>query len=284
MSETTVKDPAATGTAPAAEGTTVQKGDQMDDALQALLEGASGQGLERVRAGDAAIPNILLLQDISEQVKERSDDYIDGAKPGMILNSVSLELYSGEKGITVIPVFFNKVWNLWKKRAKGGGFIKSYKTAEEADSAWGSLPNKEDVDVVETAQHFLLVHSDKRDSWKPALLNLKVTGLQTSRQWVAAMQDVELPRKNGSGTYTPPSFGCMYQLTSKTKKGNSGEYFVFDFENVGVTPYPLAVEATEFYKLCSKDLVEVNYEKDAPTEPGPSGPSIRQQDPSAPRM
>lgn len=283
MSESATKEQTATGTVDT-EQKTLQTSAQMDDAMAALLEGASGQGLELVRAGDAAIPNILLLQDISEQVKERSEDYIDGAKPGMILNSVSKEMYPGDKGITVIPVFFNKVWKLWKKRNKGGGHLGTFDSESEAKRAWESLPNKEDVDLVETAQHFLLTHSDTRDSWKPALLSLKVTGLATSRQWIAAMQDVELPRRNGQGTYTPPSFGCMYQLTSKTRKGNSGEYFVFDFENVGVTPYPLLVQAQDFYKLCSKGEVKISDEKDAPDEAPAAGPTTRQQDPSAPRM
>lgn len=284
MSETTVKDATATGTGPTGP-TSVQGKDAQEAAARALLEGAAGQGFERVRAGDAAIPFLLLLQDISEQQKERSPEYVDGAKAGMILNSVSLELFPDSKGITVVPVFFNKVWNIWRKRAKGGGFVKSFKTAEEAEKAFNALPNNSDLDLVETAQHFLLAHSDTRDSWKPALLNLKVTGLATSRAWIAAMQDVELPRASGVGTYTPPSFGCMYQLTSKVKKGTSGDYFVFDFENVGITPYDLLVQAQDFYKLCAKDQVEINYEKDAPPDAGaPSGSTTRAQDPSAPKM
>lgn len=283
MSETTVKEGTATGTVPNSAGS-LQSQDAQEAAARALLEGAAGQGFERVRSGDAAIPFLMLLQDISDQVKDRSQEYIDGAKPGMILNSVSLELFPGDKGVTVIPVFFNKVWNIWRKRNKGGGFVGTFKDADAAKSAYDKLPNREDLDVVETAQHFVLAHSEKRDLWKPALLNLKVTGLATSRAWIAAMQDVELPRSSGNGTYTPPSFGCMYQLTSKAKKGQSGEYFVFDFENVGITPYNLLLEAQEFYKLCSKDLVEINYEKDAPPDAGSAGPTTRAQDATSPKM
>ena len=78
--------------------TTVSK---IDPAM--LMEDAS-VGQESMTNEDYMIPRLQVLQTNSPQVNKRDGKYIEGAEVGDIMNSVTKDIYSGEKGVTVIPV------------------------------------------------------------------------------------------------------------------------------------------------------------------------------------
>ena len=46
---------------------------------------------------------------------------LKGAEPGMIINSVTNELYDGSKGINVLPVFYERKYIEWQDRGAGTG-------------------------------------------------------------------------------------------------------------------------------------------------------------------
>lgn len=64
----------------------------------------AGKGWDNVTSADIAIPFLNLLQDGSPQVKKSSAARLDGAEAGFFVDSVSNDLFDGEKGIVVIPV------------------------------------------------------------------------------------------------------------------------------------------------------------------------------------
>ena len=64
----------------------------------------AGKGWDNVTAADIAIPFLNLLQDGSPQVKKSSSARIDGAEAGFFIDSVSNDIFDGEKGVVVIPV------------------------------------------------------------------------------------------------------------------------------------------------------------------------------------
>ena len=64
---------------------------------------------------------IKVLGQLSPEInKKHAGKYVQGAEPGMILNSVTKELFDGAKGIEVIPVFYNRKYLEWKDRGEGG--------------------------------------------------------------------------------------------------------------------------------------------------------------------
>ena len=78
------------------------------------LATASGAGLETVRGSDLAIPFLQILQQLSPVVNEGKSDYIEGAKPGMVINSVTNQLYDTKKNpIRFIPCSFTKLFVEW---------------------------------------------------------------------------------------------------------------------------------------------------------------------------
>lgn len=76
----------------------------------------AGAGLKELPANEKSIPFLNLLQSNSPEVEEKT---VAGAQAGMFINSVSKELYDGEKGLIVQPVFVQRVFVEWGDRDKG---------------------------------------------------------------------------------------------------------------------------------------------------------------------
>ena len=85
--------------------------------LTAMFEADAGMGMENVGSEDVKIPFLRILQDLSPQVKE-GKEYIQGAKPGMIINSVSKKLYDGRK-VSMFYDAITKEFVEWQDRGKG---------------------------------------------------------------------------------------------------------------------------------------------------------------------
>ena len=60
------------------------------------------QGFENMTQEDMALPFVRILGQLSPQVTDGDAKFIDGAKPGMIYNTVTSELFDGKKGIKAV--------------------------------------------------------------------------------------------------------------------------------------------------------------------------------------
>jgi len=79
------------------------------------------KGFENMTQEDMALPFVRILGQLSPQVTDGDAKYIDGAKPGMIYNTVTSELFDGKKGIKVIPCYYKKDYPEWSDRGDGPG-------------------------------------------------------------------------------------------------------------------------------------------------------------------
>lgn len=81
-----------------------------------------GFGFQNQTGDDMVLPFLNVLQALSPQVANDPDDGgIEGAKPGMLYNTVTDELLDGKKGVTFIPGITEHLFTEWVPRAKGGG-------------------------------------------------------------------------------------------------------------------------------------------------------------------
>ena len=76
--------------------------------MASMFESDAHKGMEQMGGDDLALPFIRILGDLSPQVKKSKAEYVEGAEPGMLFNTVSKELYNGDKGITVVPCYYKK--------------------------------------------------------------------------------------------------------------------------------------------------------------------------------
>ena len=73
-----------------------------------LFEADANAGSQNMTQEDLALQFLKVLGQLSPEVNKRDGKYVEGAEPGMILNTVTTEIYDGAKGINVLPVFYEK--------------------------------------------------------------------------------------------------------------------------------------------------------------------------------
>ena len=69
------------------------------------------------------IPFIRVIQALSPQIKKSDLSFIEGASQGDLFNTVTGEVWDGEKGINVIPCYQETKHLEFVPRDQGGGFV-----------------------------------------------------------------------------------------------------------------------------------------------------------------
>ena len=186
------------------------------------------KGFENMTQQDLALPFIRILGQLSPQVTEGDAKYVSGAKPGMIYNTVTSELYDGKKGIKVIPCYYKKDYPEWSERGEGSAAPVAIHLQNSPVIATGKkegskirLPNGNYLE--ETASYYVLVET-KAGGYTPALITMKSTQLNVSKKWNSMMKTVQLPDNKG-GFSVPPIYGVVYNLTSTLQKNDKGSWY-----------------------------------------------------------
>jgi hypothetical protein len=124
-------------------------------------------GFENVRTESLAPPILKLLQNGSAEAKKMNQNYVQGAEPGMLLNTVTKQLYDGSKGINVIPCYYKLEYQEWSDFGTGSGRPEQLypdtsdiisKTTKGPDGK-DRLPNGNYVLTV--GQHFVIILETK---------------------------------------------------------------------------------------------------------------------------
>ena len=182
----------------------------------------SGMGLENIDKSDLALPFLKLLQSGSDETKKKHAKYVEGAEAGMFYNTVTKKLYSGEKGIDVIPVFYKMTYPEWapfEKREgrpihndRGPG-IMSQTTQNDRNKDMLTNGNE----IIKTANHFVIILGDRPEK---ALMTMKSTQLKVSRSWNSLIEDqFEIDPKTNKSV-PAPMFSRVYKLNSVENSGS----------------------------------------------------------------
>ena len=206
---------------------------------------------------DIAIPYINILQTTSPQLNPSKAEHVEGAKVGQFYNTVSQEVSDSLK---VIPVLYQLRYVEWKPRESGGGFVE----AHDADSGILSKTKRDQLtskDVLEngnyiatTAYHYVLVQGAD-GNWSQAVISMTSTQLKKSRRWNSLMltQKVQGP----SGSFTPPTYAMIYNLTTVSESNDRGSWFGYQLEKAGqVEDADIYNEAKSFSTAASRGDVE----------------------------
>ena len=186
------------------------------------------KGFENMTQEDMALPFIRILGQLSPQVTEGDSKFIEGAKPGMIYNTVTSELYDGKKGIKIIPCYYKKDYPEWSDRGDGPGApVATHSPGSpviQTGKREGSkirLPNGNYLE--ETAYYYVMVEN-KQGGYSPALITMKSTQLSVSKKWNSMMKSVQIDDGKG-GFAVPPMHGVVYNLQSNLQKNDKGSWY-----------------------------------------------------------
>ena len=94
------------------------------------LFGKDAKGFDNMTQDDLALPFVRILGQLSPQVTMGDSKYIEAAKPGMIYNTVTSELFDGKTGIKVIPCYYKKDYPEWSIEGMDQGllWLSTYRT------------------------------------------------------------------------------------------------------------------------------------------------------------
>ena len=192
------------------------------------LFGDDAKGFDNMTQDDLALPFVRILGQLSPQVTAGDSKYMENAKPGMIYNTVTSELYDGKTGIKVIPCYYKKDYPEWSDRGDGPGAPVAVHLPNSPVIATGKregskirLPNGNYLE--ETASYFVMVETES-GGYTPALITMKSTQLNVSKKWNSMMKTTQIPDGKG-GFAIPPMQGVVYNLTSTLQKNDKGSWY-----------------------------------------------------------
>ena len=211
-----------------------------------LFEADAGQGLNMTQE-DLALPFLKVLGQLSPECNKRDAKHVEGAEPGMIINTVTSEIYDGVKGIDVVPVHYKRQHIEWQDRGESQGApVKIYDAGDDLPSTTRDKFNKDRLAngnyLENTASHFVVILGDSPTT---ALISMKATQLKVSRKWNSMMMGLKMQGKNGM--FTPPTYSHIYKLKTVQQSNDKGTWFGWDVSRVG------PIEDSGIYKI-AKDF------------------------------
>ena len=182
----------------------------------------AGAGLENIDKDDLALPFLKLLQSGSDETKKKHANHVEGAEAGMFYNTVTKKLYSGEKGIEVIPCFYKLTFPEWAPFERKEGRPVHPDRGPEILAKTKKNEKGKDVlengnEIIKTANHFVIINGDKPEK---ALMAMKSTQLKVSRGWNSLMQDQFESDPKTKKNVPAPMFSRIYKLNSVENSGS----------------------------------------------------------------
>jgi len=208
----------------------------VSDGVPAHVTASKGLGNENVSSQHLQTPRVKLLQQMNAEVDENHDAYVEGAKPGMLLNTVTNEIYGKE--IYVINVHFTEDFVVWRKRDKGGGLVASCESQAAADELVATQEGSpEDYEIIQTQSH-LLIRKDAETGeidTTPFLMDFASSKLRVSREW-----NTQIAQLGGD------RFSSLWKVSAVATQNRAGQ----KFQNLSVVKEGWTTE--EDYEVAKK--------------------------------
>ncbi len=225
-----------------------------------LFEADASHGAQNITQEDLALPFLKVLGQLSPEVNKGHAKYVEGAQPGMILNTVTNALYDGTKGIQVLPVFYKRQYIEWQDRGESKGApVHIYNAGDDIPKTTRDKMNKDRLGngnyLENTANHYVVTLGDSPST---ALISMKATQLKISKKWNSMMLGIKMQGKNG--LFTPPTYSHIYKLRTVQQSNDKGTWFGWDVSQVGPIKDKSVYEiAKQFAVRVSKGEVEAKH-------------------------
>lgn len=233
----------------------------------------AGAGFENQTSDDYSIPFLQILQALSPQLQEN-----DSLRQGMILNTVTGEVWDGKKGIAFVPATTQHVYVEWKPREQGGGFVGIHEVnsdlvnhAKAASSEYGKYSTPDGNELIETFYVYGIALDDDGNA-SEAVLAFSSTKIKKYKGWMTKAKTIQIPLPDGR-RIPAPLFAHRYRLKTVSEKNNKGQFFnwdaiAFDGENAQqarlLPDDPLFQSAVNIKSMIEQGKARAAYESQAP--------------------
>ena len=207
--------------------------------MPAHVKQGNNLGNENINSEHLSTPRLKQLQQLSNEVDENHSEYIDGAKVGDFINTVTKENYGKE--LYLVNVHFKEEFVVWKQLEKGGGLVGTFPTQDKALEHLESESLKvEDYDINRTQTHTLLKVNEKSGdiSEIPFLFDCAISKLRVSREW-----NTQIMKLGGD------RFASLWKMASVQTANKTGQRFMnIAVSNVGWLKEETYNVAKSFYE------------------------------------
>ena len=198
-----------------------------------VFEADAGKEITNIKQEDLASPFLKVLGQLSPEVNTREAKHVEGSQPGMIINTVTNELYDGEKGIEVLPVYYKRQQIEWQDRGESKGApVHIYDAGDDIPKTTRDKSFKDRLAngnyLENTVSHFVVLLGKTPTT---ALISMKATQLKISRKWNSMMMGIKMQGKDG--LFTPPTYSHIYKLKTVQQSNDKGTWFGWDVSKVG---------------------------------------------------
>lgn len=247
------------------EETALQVREDLSPAMMSDFAAQAGAGFEDMTAQDYSLPFIILIQSNSPQLDPTKAEYIEDAKQGMFLNTVTGELF---REMRVIPCAYSFRVIERKPREAGGGFVGRYERGQEPSftvNDYGKKLTRTGGELIDTAYHYVIVIGADGMP-QQAVMIFRSTQLGKSKKWNAKMAALKMT--HGGSVFTPPMYSSIYTIVSGKESNEKGSWFGYVIEREGyVQDANLLSLAKEFHETAlGKKLSEETTEKAVETD------------------
>lgn len=183
---------------------------------------------EGIDQGAYAMPFLSILQGLSPQVQRGTPQYIDGAMPGRMINSVTKDMFD-ELDVTVVRR--THTFCMWLPREQGGGFKGEYDATPEAVAEFQMYKvddknrrfNAQGLEVTEHRNFYCQVVREEA-AQEPVLVSLTKSMLPVAKQWnsLISMKCVRVGDNS-----SPVLISEIWTLKPTLRKKGENQWYVF---------------------------------------------------------
>lgn len=233
------------------------------------MEELAGLGMEEVTQEDLAIPFLRILEPLSPQLDPTEGSFVHGAQQGMIINTVTNQLFTAKEGMVVVPCYYMRRYLEWAPRNTGGGFKGSH---EPSSDVVGTMKKFETAERTEyripngnllsnTAQFFVLLITENGP--QKCLITMSSTQLKRAKKWLTQMNSITAIGSNGK-KFIVPMMASSYSITTSPETNAKGKWNSWVVEKhsdlVEGVDDELFEEAVKFAKAIRLGNVNVKHE------------------------
>jgi len=232
--------------------------DVMDDIFDNAGDGATFESSEM------QIPFVRVAQSLSPQLNKKKPEYIEGLSNGDAYNNLTNQMWSGDKGLLIIPCFQTTKYLEFVPRESGGGFRGEISASDPILQRTNRVGSKEILpsgnELVKADQHFCLI-VDEEGMTQPVVIDMKSTQLKVSRRWKTNINMQKMKNPKTGEIIIPPVYATMWRLTTSEESNDKGDFYNWSVERVGIVEdRNLRLEAKNFRESIMRGAVKAQSE------------------------
>ncbi|MCK5603173.1 hypothetical protein KAR91_14925 [Candidatus Pacearchaeota archaeon] len=220
------------------------------------FEEDAGAGFDDVGQDDMQTPFLVCLQKGSPQVDEDNDKAptLEGAKAGMLMDSVTHELFPGDDGVIIIPCHYKRAFVHWGDMDSGGGFLGEFSPDDPIVGTTTRDDKNKDVladgsYLADTRTFYVLMVKPDGDL-VPMIMAMSSTQIKKSKRWMTMMRTLKVEGKNGR--FNPPMFSHAYRVRTMPESNSKGTWRGLDITMEGPITEAAVYQAAKVFHEMAK--------------------------------